>query len=61
MRRPAVDLSRCILCDVCHAACPEVFVLTDAGYIDVMDMDEYPETDVDEAIKNCPTGCIAWE
>jgi ferredoxin len=24
-------------------------------------MDVYPESDVDEAIKNCPKDCIGWE
>ena len=27
----------------------------------VFDLPEYPESDVDEAIKNCPADCIYWE
>lgn len=60
MRRPEVELSDCILCEVCVAACPAVFSLNDAGYIEVADLDAYPEEDVNEAVKNCPVGCIYW-
>jgi ferredoxin len=61
MKRPAVELSKCILCDVCTEVCPAVFRLSDAGYIDVEDMESYPEIEVEEAIKNCPADCIYWE
>lgn len=60
MRRPVVELSECILCEVCVAACPTVFILNDAGYIEVTDLAKYPEEDVNEAVKNCPAGCIYW-
>ena len=26
-----------------------------------VDLEEYPEEEVEEAIKNCPCDCIAWE
>jgi ferredoxin len=42
-------------------ACPEVFRLNDAGYIEILELDRFPEAEVDEAIKNCPTDCIYWE
>ena len=61
MKRPVVDLSECILCGVCQEVCSTVFSLNDAGYIEVSDRLEYPELEVDEAIKNCPTRCIDWE
>lgn len=60
MKIPDVNLSDCILCEVCREACPQVFKLNDAGYIEVIDLDTYPEEDVDEAIKNCPASCIRW-
>jgi ferredoxin len=60
MKKPEVDLSDCIQCDVCVEACPQVFRKTDAGYIEVADLAEYPETDVEDAIKNCPADCIYW-
>ena len=61
MRRPVVDLSTCILCEVCVAACPEVFQINDAGWVEVADLEDYPEECVNEAIKNCPKDCISWE
>lgn len=60
MKVPEVDLSDCILCEVCRDACPEVFSLNDAGYIEVADLPDYPEETVEEAIKNCPASCISW-
>jgi len=61
MNNPIVDLSDCILCGVCQDVCPEVFRLNDAGYIEVTEMTNYPRSCVEEAIKNCPADCIAWE
>lgn len=61
MKRPALDLACCTRCDGCIEVCPEVFVLTDAGYVHVRDLPTYPEAEVDEAIKYCPDDCIQWE
>jgi len=61
MKRPVVELSDCILCEVCRDVCPEVFSMNDLGYIEVADLAEYPEDEVEEAIKNCPADCISWE
>jgi ferredoxin len=61
MKRPVVDLSDCIHCEVCVEACPAVFRLNAAGYIEVLDLTDYPAELVDEAIKNCPADCIRWE
>jgi ferredoxin len=61
MKRPVVELSDCIRCDVCVGVCPAVFRMNDAGYIEVIDLSAYPEDEVNEAIKNCPADCIHWE
>ncbi|MDX9786904.1 MAG: ferredoxin [Desulfobacterales bacterium] len=61
MKRPVVELSECILCGVCVDVCPEVFTLSDAGYITVAELTTYPVSQVDDAIKNCPADCIFWE
>jgi ferredoxin len=58
---PVVELSECNLCEVCVEVCPGVFRLNAAGYIQVADLSDYPQTEVDEAIKNCPVDCIYWE
>ena len=31
------------------------------GYIEVIEMIDYPIAQVNEAIKNCPLDCIYWE
>ncbi|RJQ61600.1 MAG: ferredoxin [Desulfobacteraceae bacterium] len=61
MKIPVVDLSECILCGVCEAVCPEVFRINDAGYVEVAELSDYPEAEVEEAVKNCPKDCIFWE
>jgi ferredoxin len=61
MKVPVVDIGSCTLCMGCVEVCPEVFQLNDAGYIEVIDMEVYPQEAVDEAIKYCPEDCISWE
>ncbi|RPJ70564.1 MAG: ferredoxin [Desulfobacteraceae bacterium] len=61
MKRPVVELSDCIRCEVCVEACPSVFRMNDAGFVEVADLSSYPESEVNEAIKNCPADCIFWE
>jgi ferredoxin len=61
MKRPVVELSDCTRCGICVEVCPEVFRMNEAGFITVADLENYPESDVDEAIKNCPEDCIYWE
>lgn len=60
-RAPVVELDKCILCGVCVEVCPTVFRENDVGYIEVADLSDYPEEEVDEAIKNCPKDCIFWQ
>jgi len=48
------------MCGVCAEVSPEIFRLSDAGYIEVVELDTYPEDEVNEAIKYCPTDCISW-
>jgi ferredoxin len=61
MRRPVIDLSDCICCEVCVDVCPEVFRVNDAGYIETAILAVYPEEAVAEAVKSCPKDCIYWE
>ena len=60
MKVPTVELSECIVCGVCVETCPQAFRLNDAGYIEVIELSHYPETEVDDAIKYCPVDCIYW-
>ncbi len=59
-RTPVVDLSDCLVCDTCLAVCPEVFILNEAGFIEVVELDSYPAECVEEAIRYCPADCIHW-
>lgn len=60
MKTPEVDLSDCNMCGICVDLCPTTFQLNEAGYIEVIHSDDYPEKDIDEAIKNCLGDCIYW-
>jgi ferredoxin len=61
MKIPVVDLSQCDFCGICEEVAPSVFRISDAGFVMVIDLPTYPEDEVDEAIKNCPTDCIYWD
>ena len=61
VKRPFVELSSCILCEICTDYCRTVFKMNAAGFVEVTELDDYPEEDVDEVIKNCPKNSISWE
>ena len=63
MRRiPVIDLNKCNECESCLELCPTVFKRNEeTGYVEVIDLDEYSEEEVQEAISVCPTDCITWE
>ncbi len=61
MKVPVIDLGECVDCDACTEVCPDVFTRNDAGYIEVIELPEYLEEELEEAIKNCPADCITWE
>lgn len=58
---PVVDLSECVLCEICTDVCPEVFRMNDAGFVEIIELTEYPKDDVNEIIKSCLGDCISWE
>ena len=60
MKIPVIELSDCILCEICVEYCPEVFRMNDAGYVEVLDLSDYPQEIVDHTIKNWPTDYISW-
>lgn len=60
MKKPEIDIGACSLCMGCVEICPEVFRQNDAGYIEVIDLQEYSEKDIDDAIMFCPEDCISW-
>ena len=61
MRKPDIDIGDCTLCMACVEICPEVFRYNVAGYIEVIDLQEYSEKDIDDAMVLCPEDCISWQ
>ena len=45
----------------CVEICPDVFRLNPAGYMEVADLDEYPEDCIEEAVSKCPEDCLTWK
>jgi ferredoxin len=61
MKTPEVDLGSCIGCEICVELAPHAFRINDAGFVEVIVLDDYSDEDIREAIKNCPKDCISWE
>ncbi|MCA1793753.1 MAG: ferredoxin [Desulfotignum sp.] len=61
MKRPAIDLGTCILCEICVELAPNAFEISDSGFVQVLPLDNYMDDDIHEAMKNCPKDCITWE
>jgi len=61
MMKPVVDLGCCILCEICVEIAPHAFEINDAGYVEVLPLDDYSDEGIREAVKNCPKDCIRWE
>jgi ferredoxin len=59
---PVIDLGKCNECESCLEVCPAVFRRNkETGLIEVIDLPEYPEDDVEEAMSLCPKDCITWD
>jgi ferredoxin len=56
-----IELSDCILCEICTEMCPSVFRSNEAGFIEIFDVAEGDVAAVQEAIKYCPADCIHWD
>ena len=60
MKRPDIDIGDCTLCMGCIELCPEAFQYNDAGYIEIIELQDYPEKEIDDVIMLCPGDCISW-
>jgi ferredoxin len=59
---PVIDLGKCSECESCLEICPSVFRKNkETGLFEVVDLPEYPEEEVEEAMSMCPADCITWE
>ncbi len=61
MKIPSIELGSCILCEICTDVAPHAFQINDAGFVEVLPLEDYSDEDTHEAIKNCPKDCIIWE
>ena len=61
MKKPDIDIGDCTLCMGCVEICPEVFRYNDAGYIEIIELKEYTEGCIGDAIMLCPEDCIHWQ
>jgi ferredoxin len=61
-KTPFLDVSECSGCESCVEVCPHVFRRNpQTGMIEVMEIEDYSEEEVREAIKLCPADCIKLE
>jgi ferredoxin len=59
---PSLDVGDCSGCESCVEVCPQVFRRNaQTGLIEVMEIEDYSEEEVLEAIKVCPADCIRLE
>ncbi|MFH1155382.1 MAG: ferredoxin [Pseudomonadota bacterium] len=61
MKKPVIDLGDCVKCDICVELCPRVFRMNDAGYVEILDLDAYPEEEIDTIIRTCRGDCLGWD
>ncbi|MBU8912000.1 MAG: ferredoxin, partial [Desulfobacterales bacterium] len=46
MKTPVVELSSCILCEICVELAPHAFAINDAGFVEVLYLDNYSDEDI---------------
>ena len=63
MRRILViNMGECNDCESCLDLCPSVFRRNvETGRIETVELEEYPEDEIQEVINCCPRNCITWE
>lgn len=57
-----IDIGLCSECRGCVEIAPDIFRFNPvASYMEAVDLEQYDENLVQEAIKNCPKNCIHYE
>ncbi|MFC1884190.1 ferredoxin [Thermodesulfobacteriota bacterium] len=60
--KPVIDVSSCSDCESCLSVSPAVFRRNEeTGLIEVVEMEEYPADEIQEAVNCCPENCIELE
>lgn len=60
-KKPYVDKSICICCELCVKMVPGVFRIGEDGLAEVIEPTGASEGEIQDAIDNCPVHCIRWE
>jgi ferredoxin len=59
---PVINISECTYCESCIEVCPTVFQINEeTGILEVVELSQYPEEEIREAISCCPKDCIIRE
>lgn len=59
MKRPEVDVDKCIACGNCEEICPEVFQVDDVSRV-ITDDFRGLEACIEAAMENCPEDAIGY-
>ena len=61
-KTPVIDMSECTDCGSCTELCPTIFRRNeDTGHIEMVNLLEYFDENIQEAMSMCPADCISWE
>jgi ferredoxin len=60
MAEPILDMAECIQCEICVDLAPHAFGISDAGFVQVLPLDNYSDEAIHDAVKYCPKDCISW-
>ncbi len=61
-KNPVIDRSACTDCESCISLLPHIFKRNpDTGCIEVVELSDYPESEIEQVMSMCPGDCITWQ
>jgi len=60
MKKPKIDIDKCVACGNCEEICPEVFQVEDVSHV-ITDDFRGLEGCIEAAAENCPEDAITFE